>query len=169
MEEIVNRVANSPLITLDLKEYQIPGERVSLDLKDWLFQEIILREKDFRNSIKEHDWSRYNQQHVAVSCSADAIIPTWAYMLITTKLEAYAATVVQGTLSDLERYLYTTLFEGLDLSEFTDRKLVIKGCSDIPLPEYAFSEITKRLMPHVASIMYGEPCSTVPVWKRLRK
>lgn len=168
MEEIVNRVAKSPLITLDLQEYQVSGERVFLDLKDWLFQELILREKDFRSHIKEHDWAQYDAKHVAVSCTADAIIPTWAYMLVMTKLEGHAATVVQGTIPDLERYLYTMLFESLDLSEFADKKLVIKGCSDIPLPEYAFSEITKRLLPYVTSLMYGEPCSTVPIWKRSR-
>ncbi|MEQ8713067.1 MAG: DUF2480 family protein [Cyclobacteriaceae bacterium] len=168
MEEIVNRVAKSPLITLDLKEYQVPGERVFLDLKDWLFQELILREKDFRNHIREHDWEQYDAKHVAVACTADAIIPTWAYMLVMTKLDGHAATVVQGTIQDLERYLYTTLFESLDLSEFAGKKLVIKGCSDIPLPEYAFSEITKRLLPYVTSLMYGEPCSTVPIWKRSR-
>ena len=168
MEEIINRVTKSPLITLDLKEYQVPGERVLLDLKDWLFQELILREKDFRSYVKEHDWSQYNTKHVAVSCTADAIIPTWAYMLVMTKLDGHAITLVQGTVSDLERYLYTTLFETIDLSEFAEKKLVIKGCSDIPLPEYAFSEITKRLLPYVSSLMYGEPCSTVPVWKRAR-
>ncbi|MEQ9298716.1 MAG: DUF2480 family protein [Cyclobacteriaceae bacterium] len=168
MEEIINRVAKSPLTTLDLKEYQVPGERVFLDLKGWLFQELILREKDFRSHIKGHDWSQYGAKHVAVSCTADAIIPTWAYMLVMTKLDGHATTVIQGTLSDIERYLYTTLFESLDLSEFAEKKLVIKGCSDIPLPEYAFSEITKRLMPYVVSIMYGEPCSTVPIWKRGR-
>lgn len=168
MEEIVNRVAKSPLITLDLKEYQVPGERIFLDLKDWLFQELILREKDFRSYVKDHDWSQYHDKHVAVSCTADAIIPTWAYMLVMTKLDGNATTIVQGTLSDLERYLYTILFEGLDLSEFAEKKIVIKGCSDIPLSEYAFSEITKRLLPYVSSIMYGEPCSTVPIWKRVR-
>lgn len=168
MEEIVNRVAKSPLITLDLKEYQVPGERVFLDLKSWLYQELILREKDFRNYIKEHDWSQYENKHVAVSCTVDAIIPTWAYMLVMTKLEGNATTIIQGSLEDLERYLYINLFDKLDLSEFAEKKLVIKGCSDIPLPEFAFTEITKRLLPHVNSLMYGEPCSTVPIWKRGR-
>lgn len=166
MEEIINRVAKSPLITIDLKAYQIEGDRHFLDIKPWLFQEMILREKDFRAYIKDHDWSMYQAKHVAVSCTVDAIIPTWAYMLVMTKLQGVARTVIQGTLTDLERYLYMAVFDASDLSEFKDKKLVIKGCSDIPLPEFAFTEITKRLLPYATSIMYGEPCSTVPIWKR---
>ena len=166
MEEIVNRVAKSPLITLDLKEFQVSGERVFFDLKDWLFQEMILKEKDFRTYVKEHDWSKYTDKHVAVGCSVDAIIPNWAYMIVMSKLSGIATNVIQGNLDELERTLYADLFKVIDFSEYAEKKLVIKGCSDIPLPEYAFSEITKCLLPYVSSLMYGEPCSTVPVWKR---
>ncbi len=166
MEEIVNRVAKSPLITLDLKEFQVAGERVFFDLKDWLFQEMILKEKDFRAYVKEHDWSQYANKHIAVGCSVDAIIPNWAYMIVMSKLSGVATDVIQGTLDDLERRIYTDLFRVIDFTGYQDKKLVIKGCSDIPLPEYAFGEITKCLLPYASSIMYGEPCSTVPVWKR---
>lgn len=168
-EKIVNRVASSPLITFDLEDYFIEGERVFFDLKPWLFQEMILKEKDFRDLAKNHDWSQYLDKLVAIGCSVDAIVPTWAYMLLTTKLEAHATHVVLGDLEELERDLFTQSIASIDPSEFKDAKVVIKGCSQKPVPVSAYVYLTERLKPYVASIMYGEPCSTVPIYKRPKK
>ena len=165
-EPIVNRVAKSPLITLDLEEYYHPGERVVYDIKDNLFQEMILREKDFREFIKEHDWSQYQDKNVALTCSVDAIVPTWAYMLLASKIEPYAHLVVFGSLEVLEDLLYKEALSKIAFSAFQDKKVVIKGCSKVPVPAYAYVEITRQLRPYAASIMYGEPCSTVPIYKQ---
>lgn len=167
--EIVNRVANSKLISFDLEDYYSPYERITIDMKDWLFQEMIIREKDFREKVKNHDWSLYENKNVAIGCSADAIVPVWAYMLMTTHLEPFANIVVMGSAQDLEKALFTHALSTIDPNEFTDSKVVIKGCSKLPVPEYAYVEITRLLKPHVASIMYGEPCSTVPIYKARKK
>ena len=165
-EPIVNRVAQSGLITFNLEDYYPEGERVVYDLKDNLFQEIILRERDFRAFAKEHDWSQYQGQYVALTCSADAIVPTWAYMLLTIKLEPYARRVVFGTLETLEAVLFQEALERVDISQFQDAKVVVKGCGNRPVPLFAYTEITRLLRPVAASIMYGEPCSTVPLYKK---
>lgn len=167
--EIVNRVAQSPLITFNLEDYYQKGERILFDIKDWLFQGLILREKDFRAAVKEHDWEQYKEKHVAMTCTADAIVPTWAYMLIATKLEPYAATIIHGNLDELEKVLFKNSLDQVDVQEFLDKKVVIKGCGDLPVPEYAYVEITSKLRPVVSSIMYGEPCSTVPLYKKPKK
>ena len=164
-EEIINRVANSALVTIDLEEYHHPGERVILDIADNLYQGLVLREKDFREFVKTNDWSEFRDKNVAITCSADAIVPTWAYMLLTSKLEPYANMVVFGTLDLLEQSLFKQAFSKIDISEFNNAKVVIKGCGDLPIPESAYVEITRILTPVVASIMYGEPCSTVPIYK----
>ncbi len=169
MEEIVNRVAKSPLVTLDLKEYLVEGERVGFDMVKGLFQGLILKEKDFRSFIRDYDWTEFENKHVFVFCSTDSIIPNWAYMLVVSKLHPIAATVIQGSKDDIEKRLYHKAFDQTDFSTFTDKKLVVKGCSDIPLPQFAFTEITNRLLPFASSIMYGEPCSTVPVYKAIKK
>lgn len=166
MDEIVNRVAKSPLITLNLEDYFHQGERVVWDMKDWLFQEMILREKDFRAALKEHDWSAYANKNVAMICSADAIVPTWAYMLAATYLQPYAHRVVMGNLEALELILYRDALAKIDPEGFTDKKIVIKGCGKFPVPESAYVELTLMLQPYVASLMYGEPCSTVPLYKK---
>jgi hypothetical protein len=168
MEEelIVNRVANSGLVTLDLEEYYHPGERVVYDLKNNLFQELILREKDFRAFLKANDWTFYKDKNVAITCTADAIVPTWAFMLLTLHLRPYAHTVVYGDLEDLEDALFRDALSKIDLNKFQDAKVVVKGCGKLPVPTSAYVEITRLLQPVVQSLMYGEPCSTVPLYKR---
>lgn len=164
-ETITNRVATSSLKTIDLEEYYVPGERVMLDVSNQLFQGQILREKDFREFIKAHDWSSYQGKHVAIYCSADAIIPTWAYMLLASALAGIAATMIYGSAEELETVLFKSQIESIDWSEFKDSKVVIKGCSKVHVPVGIYVEVTVRLRPFVSSIMYGEPCSTVPVFK----
>ena len=167
--EIVNRVANSPLITFDLEDYYPQGERVVYDIKDNLFQEMILREKDFRAFVKGQDWSQYQDQYVALTCSVDAIVPTWAYMLLATKLEPYAKRVIFGTLETLEAVLFQDALLSINPADFQDAKVVVKGCGNYPVPDFAYVEITRMLRPYATSIMYGEPCSTVPLYKRPKK
>lgn len=167
-EPIVNRVANSPLVSLDLETYYPEGERMVYDIKDNLYEETILREKDFRAFIKEHNWSQYKGKNVAITCSADAIVPTWAYMLLASKIEPVANHITLGNLKDLERDLFNKAIAKLNLEEFKDAKVVVKGCSDKSVPASAYVEIVRVLQPIVASIMFGEPCSTVPVFKKPR-
>lgn len=166
MSEIVNRIANSPIVTFKLEEHVPQGDRILMDVKDRLFQGMILRERDFRNWIKEHDWSQYEGQHVAITCSVDALVQTWAYMILQSKLQPHAATVVFGGLEELEKQLWMNELDKVDWSQFADRPVVVKGCSDIEVPTGVYVEATRRLMPHAKKISYGEPCSTVPVWKK---
>lgn len=163
---IINKVANSGLVTFNLEDYYQPGERVELDIKDTLFMGLILKEKDFRQWIKEHDWEQYRSKNVAVFCSADAIVPTWAYMLVASKLSGIAGHFVFGDLKLLEFSLYQKALAGVELSEFEDKRVVIKGCSEKQVPESAYVEISRILLPVVKSLMFGEPCSTVPVYKK---
>jgi len=169
MEEIINRVANSPLITFDLEEYYHKGERLAYDLKDNLFQGMILREKDFRTFIKEHNWEQYQGKNVAVFCSVDAIVPTWAYMLLGIALETYANKVVFGGVENLEQILFEDALAKVDFEQFKDKKVVIKGCSNLPVPTSAYLTLTLKLKPLVTSLMFGEPCSTVPLYKKSKK
>lgn len=164
--QIVNKVAQSGLITFDLATLKPIGERVELDMKDYLFQGLILREKDFREFIKTHDWAQYKNKNIAISCSTDAIIPTWAYMLLANKLEPYANEVVFGDLKTLETVLYRKALAALDMNQFRDERVIIKGCGDIHVPESAFIYFTTQLSKVAKSIMYGEACSSVPVFKR---
>lgn len=163
---IVNKVAQSGLITFDLATLQDKGERVVMDMKDYLFQGLILREKDFREFIKSHDWSQYENKNIAIMCSTDAIIPTWAYMLLANNLEPYANEVVFGDLQTLETVLYREAISKLDMEKFKDERVIIKGCGDIQIPESAFIFFTTQLSKVAKSIMYGEACSSVPVFKR---
>ncbi|MCV9388856.1 DUF2480 family protein [Reichenbachiella ulvae] len=164
--EIVNKVAQSSLVEFNLEKYYDQSSRVQLDIKDQLFNGLVLREKDFRAYIKDQDWSKYEGKNVAVYCSEDAIVPTWAYMLLTTVLEPYARTVVFGDLTHLENHLFQEALRRVDLNEYQDAKVIIKGCGHFPVPEYAFVEITRLLRPVVSSLMYGEACSAVPLYKR---
>lgn len=165
-ENIVNKVAQSGLVTFDPASLYPVGERVLYDIKDNLFMGLMLREKDFREFIKEHDWMQYQDKYVAVTCSADAIVPTWAYMLLANKMAPYAKKVVFGDLSTLEIVLFEEAINQMDLEKFQDQRVVIKGCGDIAVPESAYVSLTFKLTPVVKSILYGEPCSTVPVYKR---
>ncbi|MDF2455676.1 MAG: hypothetical protein K0R51_1669 [Cytophagaceae bacterium] len=165
-DEIVNRVATSALKTIDLDDFYASGERMAFDMASLLFQGLILREKDFREFVASHDWSLYKDKNVAVYCSADAIIPSWAVMVLITKLQPVAHQVIFGTLEELEHKLFSDALSSIDLSSYKDSKVVIKGCGKHPVPAYAFAELTRLLTPYVSSLMYGEPCSTVPVYKR---
>lgn len=165
-DEIVNKVAESGLITLDLEVY-LPREIiVEFDLANHLFMGLILKEKEFREAMKQLDWEQYRGKMVAVTCSADAIIPMWAYMLVVTYLQPVATAVYQGSAAEFSKQLFLNRLGTLDATEFDDKRVVIKGCGDQPIGEYAYFEITRILLPHAKSIMYGEPCSTVPVFKR---
>ncbi len=166
MSEIVNRVAQSNLVTLDLEEYYPEGERVLLDISPWLFEGIILKEKEFRQQVADHNWPAYNDSYVAITCSTDAIIPAWAFMLITSKLQPYAKQIVQGTLTDLETRIFTEIIEQLDLSPFRDKPVIIKGCSNKPVPPNAYVWATEKIQSVAKSVMYGEACSSVPLYKR---
>lgn len=166
MDEIINRVSNSSLITIDLEEYYVPGDRVLIDIKDQLFQQLILKEKDFRNYIKLHEWHQYKNKFVAITCSADAIVPTWAYMLISIALEPYAKDIFFGSLEDLEINLFQKQLASIDWNQFQDAKVVVKGCSKVNVPAAVYVEVARKLRPLVASIMFGEPCSTVPLYKK---
>ncbi|MDI9342060.1 MAG: DUF2480 family protein [Sediminibacterium sp.] len=164
-DEIVNKVANSGIVTIDPETFSVDGERVVFDLKPLLFHELILKEQDFRNFIKTNDWSLYKDKLVALTCSADAIVPTWAYMLIALALEPYARFVFFGTLDEMENALFTERVKALDLRSFKDARVVIKGCSNKPVPVNVYVLLSSLLKPLAKSIMYGEPCSTVPLFK----
>ncbi|MEQ8242321.1 DUF2480 family protein [Fulvivirga sp.] len=164
-DQIINRVANSPLKTFDLEDHYHTGVRQVLDIAPWLFNGIILKEKDFRSFVKEHNWADYEGKNVAIMCSVDAIIPNWAYMLVAINLEPYANMLVYGDLSDLENALFMQALAKVNLEDFQDAKIVVKGCGNHPVPEFAYVEITRLLRPIAASIMFGEPCSTVPLYK----
>lgn len=166
MEEIVNRVSSSQLVTFDLEEFYTPGERFLFDIKNFLFEGIILKEKEFRDSIKNHDWSQYEGKYVGIICSADAIIPTWAFMLLSLALQPYAKRVVFGNLFELESQLFYDRLSQVNWENFRDKKMIIKGCSKVEVPLSAFVEATNRLRSVANSIMFGEPCSTVPLFKK---
>lgn len=166
-DQIVNKVSNSSLITFDLEEYYQSGERVLIDITDQLYEGIILKEKDFRSFIKTYDWSAYQNKFVAITCSADAIIPTWAYMLISIALKPFAKNVVFGTLSDLEIEIFRKALQNVDWSAYKNAKVVVKGCSKVDVPASIYVEATNQLMNYVGSLMFGEPCSTVPLYKKV--
>jgi hypothetical protein len=165
MEDIINRVSNSKLRTFDLEEIYPEGERVVFDIKDWLFHEIILKEKDFRDSVSKHDWSQYKNSFVAITCSIDAIIPSWAFMLISSELTPFANKVVIGNLELLETVIYQELISFLDFKDFANKPVIIKGCADKPIPNSAFAFLIAKLQPIAKSIMFGEACSTVPLYR----
>jgi hypothetical protein len=165
-EVIVNKVAQSGLVSLDPASFYPEGERVIYDIKDNLFHGLMLREKDFREFVKEHDWAQYSGKNVGITCTADAIVPTWAYMLLANKLAPYAKDVVFGDAATLETVLFEKALSGLDVEQYRDQRIVIKGCGDVEVPASAYVELTRRLTPVVKSLMFGEPCSTVPIYKK---
>lgn len=165
-EEIINRVATSGIVSLDLEELYHPGERVIYDIKDNLFQGMILREKDYREFLKSHDWSQYTGKNIAVICSEDAIVPTWAYMLLAIQLEPFANKVVFGDLTTLEDKLFADAIHKIDPEEYRGKRVVVKGCSKFPVPISAYVDVTTLLKPVAQSLMFGEPCSTVPLFKK---
>ncbi len=164
-DTIVNRVANSRLITLNLEDHYHAGERVLYDIRHNLHQGLILKEKDFRHFIKEQDWQKYAGKNVAITCSAEAIVPTWAYMLLASVLAPYANLVVYGDLTALEQALFQQALNNINPEQYKDQRVVIKGCSKVEVPVYAYVELVRLLRPYAKSIMYGEPCSTVPIYK----
>lgn len=166
VEEIKNKVAESGLVSIDLKDFYPEGERCIIDLKDHLFEGLILKEKDFRQFVKTEDWSRYKGKYVAVTSTADAIIPTWAYMLLASELQPHAQKVVYGSAETLETVLFTEIIESkLHPEQYKDKRVMIKGCGDKEIPASAFVEAVNLLKPYVKSIMYGEACSNVPIYK----
>ncbi|MES2381292.1 MAG: DUF2480 family protein [Bacteroidota bacterium] len=163
---IENKIANSGLITIDLETLRHNGKRVAFDIKDWLFRELILKEKDFREFVKNHNWTQYENQNIAFYCSTDALVPTWAYMLLASAVQPYAHKYVFGTLAELETQLYIDAIEQLDINEYIDKRIIIKGCSQDELPVTAYVAMTNKLLPVVKSLMYGEACSNVPIYKK---
>jgi hypothetical protein len=167
-EVIVNKVAESGIVEIDLEKYYPKEQIVVFDLKDYLFMGLILKEKDFREALKNLDWSVYEGKYIAVTCSADAIIPMWAYMLIASNLQPVAKDFFISTEEAAHKTLFLKNIDGIDINEFVDKRIVVKGCGDLPIGDFAYLEITKRLRPVAKSIMYGEPCSTVPVYKKAK-
>ena len=165
-EEIVNRVSASVLEDLNLEDYYPKEEIAVFDLKPYLFMELILKEKDFREALQNTDWTLYQGKVVAVTCSADAIIPMWAYMLVASYLQPIASEIVFGDADAALKELFLKKIASIDVSRFADKRVVVKGCGNLPVGEYAFLEITKVLRPVAKSIMYGEACSTVPIFKK---
>ena len=163
---IINKVSESLLTTIDLEAFYPKGVVAIFDLKDYLFMELILKEKDFREALKNLDWEIYRDKTVGITCSADAIIPMWANMLVATYLSGIAATIYYGSEKEVKQVLLLKKMQAINGEDYTDKRVVIKGCGEVEIPEAAYVEITARLRPYVKSIMYGEPCSTVPIYKK---
>ena len=168
MEEIINKVAGSGIVTIDVAEFREKAERVIFDIKPHLFMEQILKEKDFREFVKQHNWEQYSGKIVGIVCTADAIVPTWAYMLIALALEPFAKKTFFADLKQLDELLFTEKLASLNVEQYRESRVVIKGCGDVEIPVNAFVMLSSRLKPYVKSIMYGEPCSTVPLYKALK-
>jgi len=169
MEEIINKVANSALEVFDLEDYYPKGMRVQIDISQWLLEGFLLKEKDFREHLKNHDWSQYQDQYVAVHCSTDAIIPAWALILVAVQLAPFAKKVVNGTIEDLDASLYEEILPAIDYSAYQNKPVIVKGCSKKPVPMRAYILATTYLQPYARSIMYGEACSAVPLYKESKK
>ena len=165
-DKIINKVSKSKLITIDLEELYPEEERLTFDIKDWLFDELILKEKDFRAAVKNHNWSRYKNTCVALGCSVDAIIPSWAYLLLSSELAPYAKKIVVGNLELLETSLFQDIIQNLNIDSFKGGLIIIKGCTKKPIPPSAFSMLIHKIQPIAKTIMYGEACSTVPLFKK---
>jgi len=168
-EEIINRVANSALEVFDLEDYYPKGTRSQIDISQWLLEGFLLKERDFREHLKHHDWSQYRDQYVAVDCSTDAIVPAWASILVTLHLAPFAKKIVNGTLEDLDTALYHEILPTIDYSIYQDKPVIIKGCSKKPVPMSAYVLAAQNLQPFAKSIMYGEACSAVPLYKSAKK
>lgn len=167
-EEIINRVANSKLVTFDLEDLYLQGNRQLVDISQWLDQGFILRETAFRKSVKEHDWSQYTNTFVALHCSTDAIVPAWAYMLVATHMQGIAKKVITGDLALLETILYTEVIQGIDVTPYENVPVIVKGCSNKPVPENAYLLLIEKLQPVARSLMFGEACSSVPLYKKTK-
>lgn len=165
-EEIINRVANSVLQVFDLEDYYPDGERMGVDISGWLWEGFVLREKEFRDALKNHNWEQYSGKYIALFCSTDAIVPAWAYMLITTYLQPVAKKIVQGRVEEINIQLYQDIINSLDVTEYEGKPVIIKGCSRKPVPQEAYVMATQKLMPVAKSIMFGEACSSVPLFKK---
>tara|TARA_R110002072_G_scaffold29809_12_gene93776 strand:- start:1302 stop:1811 length:510 start_codon:yes stop_codon:yes gene_type:complete len=165
-EEIINRIVNSKLINIDLEELYPNGKRILFDIKDWLFEGIILKEKDFREHVANHDWSQYQDNYIALTCSEDAIIPSWAYLLLSSELAPFAKKIVVGNLEMLETVLFQDIIQDFKVDDFKDKPIIIKGCAEKLIPPSAFAFLIQKLQPIAKTIMYGEACSTVPLYKR---
>jgi hypothetical protein len=165
-DEIINKVNTSGLLVIDLGDWYDTRPRILIDLKDFLWQGIAIKEKEYREQLKNMDWSLYNNSLVAITCSEDALIPTWAYMLIASKLQPYAAKIVFGTLDQLDYVLFENKLNSLDIEGYKDKKIVIKGCGKYDISPNAYMLLTQKLQPMASSIMFGEPCSTVPIYKK---
>lgn len=166
MEALRNKVAESGIITINLENY-IPQEEIcSFDIKDFLFMEMLLKEKEFRQALDNHHWEQYANKHVAIFCSTDAIIPMWAFMLVASRLTPVAKSVFEGSPEELYKKLFLDKIQAIETQEFEDKRVVIKGCGEKEIPAYAYTAISNQLLPKVKSLMYGEPCSTVPVYKK---
>ena len=168
MDEIINRVASSALEVFDLEDYYPSGIRTQLDLSQWLIEGVLLKEATFREALKNHDWAQYQNQWVALHCATDAIVPAWASILVTTYLVPYAKQVVLGNLEDLEVALYAAILPTLDYTIYLDKPVILKGCSKKPVPESAYIMAIQQLQPYAKSIMYGEACSAVPLFKKAK-
>ena len=167
-EEIINRVANSKLVTFDLEDLYLQGNRQLVDISQWLDQGFILRETAFRKSVKENDWSQYTNAFVALHCSTDAIVPAWAYMLVATHMQGIAKKVITGDLALLETILYTEVIQGIDVTPYENVPVIVKGCSNKPVPENAYLLLIEKLQPVARSLMFGEACSSVPLYKKTK-
>lgn len=165
-EPIINKVAESGLITINLEDFLPAEEIVAFDLQPLLFMGMILKEKDFRAALTNISWDQYKDKNVAIYCSADAVIPVWAYMLVASNLQPFAKDIVMGNPERTQAQLLLKNIDMMDTTPYSDQRIVVKGCGEIPIGEDAYMEITKKLRPLVKSIMYGEPCSTVPVYKK---
>tara|TARA_B110000003_G_scaffold211817_1_gene210821 strand:- start:364 stop:867 length:504 start_codon:yes stop_codon:yes gene_type:complete len=165
-KEIINRVANSKIITIDLEDYYPKGQRHLLDIKNWLYKGLVLREKEFRSFVDDFEWAKFNDGYVAIFCSSGAIIPTWAYLIIATKLKDNCIMNIVGDLDYLEKHIFSEIIKSINFSNFNDKSIVIKGCSKKNIPIDAYSQLINRLKPIAKRIMFGEACSTVPLYKK---
>ena len=169
MEEIINKVANSALEVFDLEDYYPKGIRSQIDMSQWLIEGFLLKEKDFREALKNHDWQQYHDHFVAINCSTDAILPAWASILVTINVAPFAKKVINGTFADLDISLYQEILSTIDYSRYQDKSVIIKGCSKKPVPMSAYIVAAQNLQPYAKSIMYGEACSAVPLYKVSKK
>lgn len=164
--EIINRVAKSNLITIDLSDYYPKGKRAVIDIKNWLKEGLVLIEKDFRQSLNIYNWNQFKEHHIAIYCSTDAIVPIWAYMLVQKHLNGIAKSITYGSTETMESVLIIPIIESLDLGYCKDKSVIIKGCSDKKIPRNAYIKLIEKLQPFAKSIMFGEACSSVPLFKK---
>ena len=168
MDEIINKVAESKLEVFDLEDYYPKGIRTQIDISQWLLEGFLLKEKEFRAHLKNHDWSQYQDHYIAIHCSTDAIVPAWSSILVAIQLAPYAQKIVNGTIEDLNSALYDELLPKIDYSIYNDKAVILKGCSKKPVPMRAYITAASYLQKHARSIMYGEACSAVPLFKKAK-